>query len=670
VDVAPALRELLDAHLVAPAGGDRYRLRHALLEDTVTATLLASQRALLHAGMATVLAARAGESPAEVAAHWASAGNRVEEARWSVVAAWHAEGVYAWPEAIASWRRVWDLWSSLPPGERPSVELSDVAVRCVVAAQRIDDDSLFLRLARDALADGRVTADDEATGRLLRVYGDRLVGTDLTAGLAAQEQAVARFEQTGQPSAEQARALHRFATAKISNGAPSGTEEAELTRAAAIAEQVGALDVMLEMATERSVARLAAGQVEEGIADLTTALRRATEGGAQSGALWTLVTLSDTYLWLLRLDTGVEVGRRGITQLLAHGYRYSIGFSFLLINTVDCLLLRGETLAADELVTAYLLPEVTAAGSPIHLARAELDLLRGDPAAALSRLEAVERLGYHDAEQEMWLAELRAGALLCQGRPRDAGQCAEQGRKRVEGTQCAPRAGWTLVLAARAAADAADLDPAAARDRLARQLRARADEVDCFGPRPDMLRCSANRTTFEGELARLERAGEEGAWRTAKDTWASYGVPHQAGYAGWRLAEALLAEGRRNEAETELAAAYAAAESYVPLRQEIEGLSRRARLTLTDRAAPEPAAASEADTRGLTPRELDVLRLLGSGATNAEIGRKLFMSPKTASVHVTAILRKLGVSGRVQAATVAERMGILGADVDGGRAPR
>ena len=75
------------------------------------------------------------------------------------------------------------------------------------------------------------------------------------------------------------------------------------------------------------------------------------------------------------------------------------------------------------------------------------------------------------------------------------------------------------------------------------------------------------------------------------------------------------------------------------------------------------------DSRGLTPRELDVLRLLGSGATNAEIGRKLYMSPKTASVHVIAILRKLGVTGRVQAATVAERMGLLGSDADGSHAP-
>ena len=61
----------------------------------------------------------------------------------------------------------------------------------------------------------------------------------------------------------------------------------------------------------------------------------------------------------------------------------------------------------------------------------------------------------------------------------------------------------------------------------------------------------------------------------------------------------------------------------------------------------------------LTGRELAVLRLLTAGRTNAEIGAELYISPKTAGVHVSNILRKLGVSGRVQAAAVAERAGLL-----------
>ena len=112
-----------------------------------------------------------------------------------------------------------------------------------------------------------------------------------------------------------------------------------------------------------------------------------------------------------------------------------------------------------------------------------------------------------------------------------------------------------------------------------------------------------------------------------------------------------------------------------PCGREIEGLAQAGTPTAAaaDRRPGSPSlgrnsrAQPDEPTHGLTPRELDVLRLLGTGATNAEIGRALYMSPKTASVHVSAIIRKLGVTGRVQAATVAERMGLLAADTEGSR---
>ena len=74
-------------------------------------------------------------------------------------------------------------------------------------------------------------------------------------------------------------------------------------------------------------------------------------------------------------------------------------------------------------------------------------------------------------------------------------------------------------------------------------------------------------------------------------------------------------------------------------------------------AAPPPAQIQA--RYGLTERELAVLRLLAAGRTNAQIGAELYISPRTAGVHVTNILRKLGVSGRVQAAAMAERAGLL-----------
>jgi DNA-binding CsgD family transcriptional regulator len=63
----------------------------------------------------------------------------------------------------------------------------------------------------------------------------------------------------------------------------------------------------------------------------------------------------------------------------------------------------------------------------------------------------------------------------------------------------------------------------------------------------------------------------------------------------------------------------------------------------------------------LTDRERDVLRLLGQGKTNPEIAAALFISPRTAGVHVTHILHKLDATTRVQAATIAERAGLLDA---------
>ena len=84
-------------------------------------------------------------------------------------------------------------------------------------------------------------------------------------------------------------------------------------------------------------------------------------------------------------------------------------------------------------------------------------------------------------------------------------------------------------------------------------------------------------------------------------------------------------------------------------------LARRARITLE----PAPVAAqpvAPAPDSGLTARELEVLRLLGLGYTNRDIAEALTISVKTASVHVTHILRKLGVPGRVQAAAYARRL--------------
>ena len=123
-----------------------------------------------------------------------------------------------------------------------------------------------------------------------------------------------------------------------------------------------------------------------------------------------------------------------------------------------------------------------------------------------------------------------------------------------------------------------------------------------------------------------------------------------------REAEALLLAGSDRARAAELlgdAARLAEALGARPLAGAVQALARRARIpigTTTD-GAPDPPPA------GLTPRELEVLRLMAEGHTNREIGSVLFISEKTVSVHVSRVLAKLGAANRHDACAIARRMG-------------
>jgi DNA-binding NarL/FixJ family response regulator len=74
-------------------------------------------------------------------------------------------------------------------------------------------------------------------------------------------------------------------------------------------------------------------------------------------------------------------------------------------------------------------------------------------------------------------------------------------------------------------------------------------------------------------------------------------------------------------------------------------------------SAPAPATGSDVAT--LTPRESEILALVAEGRSNGEIGKQLFISTKTVSVHVSNILAKLDAASRTEAAAVARRRGLL-----------
>src|SRR5215471_7538761 len=183
-----------------------------------------------------------------------------------------------------------------------------------------------------------------------------------------------------------------------------------------------------------------------------------------------------------------------------------------------------------------------------------------------------------------------------------------------------------------------------------------------FADHPWVATIPAERATWDAERTRLAGASDPAAWRAAAKMWEDIGCPHRAAYAWWRHAEARLLAGQPPAAAaTAIRAAAFAAREHAPLLAAVHALADRARIPLETppKAADLSRSAADALPYGLTERELLVLRLLVAGRTNGQIGAELFISPKTASVHVSNILRKLGVSTRVQAAALAERAGLL-----------
>jgi len=165
----------------------------------------------------------------------------------------------------------------------------------------------------------------------------------------------------------------------------------------------------------------------------------------------------------------------------------------------------------------------------------------------------------------------------------------------------------------------------------------------------------AFRTLVDAQLAEARGRHAEALTGYLSITDANILGPATRGTVRIGAARCLLAADRREEATAQVEAA-------APLLAEWRGwrvaqLERvRARLGLAPADAP-PAVTGPA---ALTPREREVAVLIGDGLTNAELARRLYISPKTAAVHVSNILRKLGVASRTEVSDLIGRPGRLG----------
>jgi len=672
-ELLAGLREAVSAHvLLVDAGDGAYGFRHALVKEAVYAELLPGERTRLHARFATALAGRGDRGgpglAAELAWHWYAAHDLERALPAAVEAGRAAERAYAFAEAQRQFERALELWDRVPAATT-GLDKAELLARAGEAAANAGAADRAVALVRGALAEVDHARDPLLAGRLTERLAFHLRVAGRPGAMEAYQEAI-RLVPPG-PTAERARVLAGLGQAlmlraRFAEAVATCQEAIEVARAAGSPAVEG--HALCSLGT--ALARLE--DPDEGLAALHEARRLAAELGSAKDEARACVNLSDLLNDLGRLEEAVAVAMEGIEVARAAGLRRTFG-AFLAGNGAAALYNQGRWDETAELTAAFLelgdeedLNTVT-----LRQSMAVLDAGRGDFASALGHVRAARRLAGDEfiaVQYPPVLASAEAEAAAWQGRLDEAAAAVADGLAALQGPLVDLRACMLLAIGLRVEGDRVGL--AAARhdhDTLA-DARLVADELAQWARGTFAGSRVAWRTallaTCEAEWARVEGEPDPERWLAAVAAWERSGHPYPLAVARWRAAEALLTR----RADRTLAAdllrrghATAVALGAGPLRGELERLARLGRVDLQpreERPAAEPAAPAGAEL-GLTAREHDVLALVAEGRSNRQIAEALFISAKTASVHVSNILAKLGVGSRVEAAAVAHRLGLL-----------
>ena len=405
------------------------------------------------------------------------------------------------------------------------------------------------------------------------------------------------------------------------------------------------------------LARTAQGHPEEGVALCRAAVQAATSAQTRSFAgLYLSAVLVDagrfqdaidiaTDSIMIGEDAGIDRSTAGyITAVAAEALtrlgRLDAAETLLATHTVVGNLPVGAIRLARSraLLTARL---GDSAAADAHLADAEAQAVDPFHRALLDAAAAeVHLLGrdWHraaaDAERG-WLANAPAGALWS-----------------ARFAMYSVIAAVELCLDARARQQDDDADATIERCEARIRDAAASQPVDT----PVGVDAAAHLAHAEAALTRLTGPDPD-AWRQAGERWEQMADPWSTATTRVAEAEAAVQVGDLARAARALHDAHRMATDLgaPPLAAVIDELATRARLSV-EAHSPTALDGRSIDRLGLTAREAEVLALVAAGRTNREIGETLFVSAKTASVHVSNILRKLGVTSRVDAAAIAQRL--------------
>ena len=658
-----ALREAVDSSLlVVDEAGRGYAFRHALTRDAVCQDLLPGERVQLHTDYAQALTQDPTQTKNDttktttLAVHWYAAHDMPRALAASVQAGRDAVAAFAPAEARRHLERALEMWWSLPDAETwAGTDQADLLTLAARACSHSGDMARALSLYQQALKVLDPDADPERAALIVeqRASTLRTQGED-GAGTKELEAALARLPD--EPSPVRATLLASLAGSLLRLGderTPSVARTA-LETARAVGARSQEASALITLGGTLSYLE----DVEEGETRMQEGLQLALEIGDVDQALRGYINLSDIHEARGRHQAAADTAREGI-ELAKRVGRYRTLGAFLEGNLVEPLVRLGEWAEAERLAR-----ETVAAGPTGAFAASLLELLaymgtsRGAPEEALDFVRQARRhLG--DSREPQFvhaLAYVEAAAARQRGDLTTAAGVTAEALTAM--SAWATRYAWPLIfLGRRIEADGA----VRARDRNEPLPTPFMDAAPL--PEPgveESLAVTAFRLMAVAEQLRRDDAPAAASWREAVAAWEKAGDAWPLAYARFRLGEALCAEGCRDQAAAPLRAAARSAASLGarPLLDDVQALARRARVPLTDDAPvaePEPVEVPFS----LTDREREVLALVAAGRSNGQIAAALFISPKTASVHVSNILAKLGVGGRVEAAAVAHRLGLV-----------